>query len=61
LLRDLHADYVMICGSRPPAGLAPDERSASLWGRLSAGAVPPWLVPVVGGEGQAFSVYRIRS
>lgn len=61
LLRDLHADYVMICGSRPPAGLAPDDRTKLLWGQLRAGNPPAWLAPVAGGEGQAFSVYRIRS
>ena len=38
--------YVMICGPRPPDGLAEPERSRSLWGRLRAGAVPDWLEPV---------------
>ena len=46
VLAEQRATYVMICGPRPPDGLAEPERSASLWGRLQAGAVPDWLEPV---------------
>jgi hypothetical protein len=53
------ANYVMVCGPRPPDGLAEPARSRSLWGRLQAGAVPGWLEPVPGM--QPFAVYRIRS
>ena len=52
--------YVMICGPRPPDGLAEPERSPSLWGRLRAGAVPDWLEPVGETAGQAFAVYRMK-
>jgi hypothetical protein len=43
VLARTHATYVMICGPRPPAGLAEPARGASLWGRLQAGVVPDWL------------------
>jgi hypothetical protein len=52
--------YVMVCGPRPPDGLVEPERSASLWGRLRAGAVPDWLEPVGDTAGQAFAVYRVK-
>ena len=52
--------YVMICGPRPPDGLAEPERSLSLWGKLRAGTVPDWLEPVGVKAGQAFAVYRVR-
>jgi hypothetical protein len=52
--------YVMICGPRPPDGLAEPERSLSLWGKLRAGAAPDWLEPVGNPAGQAFAVYRVR-
>ncbi len=60
LLTRMGADYVVICGPRPPAGLSESERGASLWGTLRAGQVPAWLEPVARPEQQVFSVYRIR-
>jgi hypothetical protein len=60
VLTEQRATYVMICGPRPPDGLAEPERSASLWGRLQAGAVPNWLEPVKATAGQAFAVYRVK-
>jgi hypothetical protein len=59
VLAGQHATYVMICGPRPPDGLAEPARSESLWGRLRAGAVPDWLEPVTT-TGQAFAVYRMK-
>jgi hypothetical protein len=59
ILRDAKADYVMVCGPRPPDGLPEPARSASLWGRLQAGEVPRWLQPVPAMA--PFAVYRIRS
>jgi hypothetical protein len=37
LLKQMGANYVVMCGPRPPAGLAEPQRSASLWGQLAAG------------------------
>ncbi len=50
--------YVMVCGPRPPDGLAELARGQSLWGRLRAGQVPDWLEPVPAGA--AFALYRLR-
>jgi hypothetical protein len=50
--------YVMVCGPRPPDGLAEPARGLSLWGRLRAGEVPNWLEPVPAGP--AFALYRVR-
>jgi hypothetical protein len=60
VLAENRADYVAICGPRPPDGLAEPARSASLWAKLRAGTVPDWLEPVAGNAGQAFAVYRVR-
>ena len=60
ILAEQKADYVMICGPRPPDSLAEPERSRSLWGRLRAGVVPDWLEPVGDTAGQAFAVYRLK-
>jgi hypothetical protein len=60
VLAEQKATYIMICGPRPPDGLAEPDRGRSLWGRLRAGAVPDWLEPVGDPAGQAFAVYRVR-
>jgi hypothetical protein len=61
LARDIllraNATYVLICGPRPPDGLAEPARGRSLWGRLQSGAVPDWLAPVPAGP--AFAIYRV--
>ena len=59
-LAEQRVSYVMICGPRPPDGLAEPERSPSLWGRLRAGAVPDWLEPVGNPTTDAFAVYRVK-
>lgn len=50
--------YLMICGPRPPDGLAEPARGRSLWTRLQAGNAPNWLEPV--GERGVFSVWRVK-
>jgi len=64
LLSRMGANYVVICGPRPPAGLAEPQRSASLWSQLRAGHVPAWLKPLPEADSkpdqQAFKVYRLR-
>ena len=57
IAREANATYVLICGSRPPDGLAEPARSRSLWARLQAGTVPDWLEPLK--TGPVFSVYRV--
>jgi hypothetical protein len=61
ILARFGATYVVTCGERAPPGLSVQERAASLWGRLAAGAVPDWLTPLPAQAGDAFHVYRIKS
>jgi hypothetical protein len=57
ILKAAKANYVMICGPRPPDGMLEAERSQSLWAQLRAGAVPGWLQRLPGTG--SFAVYRI--
>ena len=59
VLAQNQVSYVMICGPRPPDGLAEPERGQSLWGRLQAGTIPDWLEPV-GDLAGPFAVYRVK-
>jgi len=61
ILRKWHVNYVAVCGPRPPDGLDAGQRKASLWGHLTTGAVPDWLVPEPKAPGQAFTIYRVKS
>ncbi|HWM47661.1 MAG TPA: hypothetical protein VNR11_12200 [Xanthobacteraceae bacterium] len=61
LLAGLKADYVAICGERPPARLDAARQAASLWGRLQAGEIPPWLEPVPQTQEGPIRVFRIRA
>lgn len=58
VLLDAAADYVLVCGPRPPDGLAEPARRRSLWGRLRAGVVPDWLEPL--DAGPVFAAYRVK-
>jgi hypothetical protein len=60
LLRRVHANYVVLCGSRPPADLPEAERSASLWSRLHAGEIPNWLVAEPSAPDSPLRIYRVR-
>jgi hypothetical protein len=53
------ASYVLVCGSRPPDGIAGADLPHSLWTQLRAGAVPDWLQPV-SDPGHPLAVYRIK-
>jgi hypothetical protein len=59
VVREAKADYLALCGPRPPDGLAPVDQPASLWGQLQSGAVPDWLEPVPL-SATPFRVYRVR-
>ena len=60
VLRAFGATYVVTCGRHVPPGMSAAERTASLWGRLEAGALPEWLEVVPAAEGEVFRVYRIK-
>jgi len=61
VLQRLGATYVVTCGRRVPPEMTAQERAASLWGRLQAGAVPGWLLPVPAERGDVFQVYRVAA
>jgi hypothetical protein len=58
ILARSRVDYVITCGPRPPSGLAGEALTASLWGRLQAGDVPPWLDPIP--QPGPFVPYRVK-
>jgi hypothetical protein len=55
------ANYLVICGTRGPVRVTGAALAASLWGRLQAGAMPPWLQRVKNSPGDPVTVYRVRS
>src|SRR5207253_3283324 len=55
VLARVKAAYVVTCGPRAPIGLGDADRSASLWGRLRAGAPPDWLTQMPETKGQVFA------
>jgi hypothetical protein len=61
ILARVGATYVVTCGAHAPPGLDAQQRAASLWGRLQAGAPPKWLERMPAQPGDRFGVYRIRS
>jgi hypothetical protein len=58
IVRAARVTYVMLCGDRPPQGLAEPDRRRSLWSHLQAGSIPDWLEaePISG----VLRVYRVR-
>jgi hypothetical protein len=53
-------DYLAVCGRHTLGHIGEAERDASLWGRLAAGEVPPWLEPVASTGDGPFAVYRVK-
>jgi len=60
ILARFGGSYVVTCGTRTEPGMNEAERSASLRGRLAAGAIPDWLRLLPAEPGDAFTVYRVR-
>jgi hypothetical protein len=52
--------YLVTCGRHTLAGIGDAERSASLWGRLAAGEIPPWLEAVPETRDQPVVAYRVK-
>ncbi len=59
ILARFGTSYMVTCGRRAPPGLTDAQREASLWGRLQAGAVPPWLERLPAAPDEVFEVYRV--
>jgi hypothetical protein len=54
----LGVTYVVTCGRSVPSGLTAESRDASLWAKLQAGEIPPWLARVAL-SGSPFAAYRV--
>ena len=54
----LGVTHVVICGRSAPNGLEGESRDASLWAKLQAGEIPPWLARVTP-PGSPFATYRV--
>lgn len=59
VLRRVGANYLVTCGEHMPPGMSAQERATGLAGRLAAGEVPDWLVPMPMRPGDVFHVYRV--
>jgi hypothetical protein len=46
VVRNASADYVLLCGERPPEGLGEEELRRSLWATLRGSSIPDWLEPL---------------
>lgn len=57
-VRQTHANYLMICGSREPETLSETEKQNSLWTELKRGNIPEWLEPIPGPG--SLNVYRVK-
>jgi hypothetical protein len=53
-------DYLAVCGRHTLGHIGASERDASLWGRLAAGEVPPWLERVEATRDGPFVIYRVK-
>ena len=53
-------DYLAVCDRHTLGGIGAAARDASLWGRLAAGEVPPWLKLVEATRNGPFVVYRVK-
>ena len=53
-------DYLAVCGRHTLGHIGAAERDASLWGRLAAGDIPPWLERVEATRDAPFAVYRVK-
>jgi hypothetical protein len=53
-------DYLAVCGRHTLGHIGKAARDASLWGRLAAGDIPPWLERVEESRGGPFLVYRVK-
>jgi hypothetical protein len=53
-------DYLAVCDRHTLGGIGAAERERSLWGRLAAGEVPPWLELVEETRNGPFVVYRVK-
>jgi hypothetical protein len=59
-VRETGADFILVCPGAPTLRFADEPHGDTLWQRLSAGKVPPWLEESARGLGGAPVLYRVR-
>jgi hypothetical protein len=59
-VRETGANFVLVCPGAPTLQFADEPRGDTLWQRLTAGKVPPWLEESARGAGGAPVLYRVR-
>jgi hypothetical protein len=59
-VRETGANFILVCPGAPTLAFADEPLGDSLWQRLAAGKVPPWLEESARGPGGAPVLYRVR-
>ena len=59
-VRETGANFILVCPGAPTLAFADEPLGDSLWQRLGAGKVPPWLEERARGPGGAPVLYRVR-
>ncbi|QIK78521.1 hypothetical protein G7077_06020 [Sphingomonas piscis] len=59
VIRRRGADYVAICPDMPEMHNYAKGSPDGLWGQISRGVTPPWLVPIKIQGAQTFKVWRV--
>ena len=59
-VRETGANFILVCPGTPTLAFADEPLGDSLWQRLAAGKVPPWLEESARGPGGAPVLYRVR-
>ena len=59
-VRETGADFILVCPGAPTLRFADEPLGDTLWQRLGAGKVPPWLEESARGPGGAPVLYRVR-
>jgi hypothetical protein len=59
-VRETGADFILVCPDSPTPHFVDEPRGDTLWERLEAGKVPPWLEESARGPSGAPVLYRVR-
>jgi hypothetical protein len=59
-VRETGANFILVCPGAPTLQFADEPQGDTLWQRLGAGKVPPWLEESARGTGGAPILYRVR-
>jgi hypothetical protein len=59
-VRETGANFILVCPGAPTLQFVDEPQGDTLWQRLDAGKVPPWLEESARGPGGAPVLYRVR-